>query len=300
MQLVRAHECPQVHLLRRAGELFDFRLILFVFFQLFLKAALPLLHVEAVIPAVKLRLAVGYFYRALHNAVKEPSVVAYHEHRAAEMQKILLQPLRRVQVEMVRRLVEQQYVRVLKDEPREVDARFLPAGERGERLGAHRGGNVQPVCDAIAVNIHVVPAEAAEVLAQAVVFRQQRAGIVVLHRARQVVNAAGYVVKPPVRVAQHILHRPPLGVDRYLRDETEALARRDHHFALVIVQLAREYAEERRLAAAVVAENAHALPGVHRKAQPVQYILAYLEGLDQRADRNVYHLALLLLFEVIL
>ena len=300
MQLVRPHERPQVHLLCRAGELLYLCLILFVFFQLFLKAALPLLDIKAVIPAVELRPAVGNVNTALHNAVEKPAVMAYYQHRAAKMQQILFQPLRCVQVKVVCRLVEQQYVRVLQNEPREVDARFLPTGERGERLRAHRRGNIQPVCHTAAVNVHIIPAKTAEVLAQAVVFRQKRAGGIVLHRARQLVNAAGDVVKPPVRVAQHVLHRPPVRVDGYLRDEPEAFARGYHHLTLVIVQLTREYAEKRRLAAAVVTENAHALPGVHRKAQSVQYILAYLEGFDQRADRNVYHVALLLLFEVIL
>ena len=46
-------------------------LILLVFLQLLLKAALPLLNVKAVVAGVKLRLAVDDFDRALDDAVKK-------------------------------------------------------------------------------------------------------------------------------------------------------------------------------------------------------------------------------------
>ncbi len=129
MQLVRAHEGPQMHLLRRAGELLYLGLISLVFFQLLLEAALPLLHIEAVVAAVKLCAPLVYFYRALHDLVQKPPVVAYHQHRALEVQQVILKPFGRVQVKVVRRLVQQEYVRVLQYQPREVHARFLAAGQ---------------------------------------------------------------------------------------------------------------------------------------------------------------------------
>ena len=155
VQLVVAHERPEVQLCCRLRELLELGLILFVFFELLVKAALPLSDVKAVVSAVKLRLPGREVDRALHDAVEKKPVVADDEHRAAKMQQVCLEPLGRAQVEVVGRLVEQ--------EPREVHARFLPTGETVKRLRAHRGRDVQTVGHAVALVLHVVSAEAAEV-----------------------------------------------------------------------------------------------------------------------------------------
>ena len=70
---------------------------------------------------------------------------------------------------MVRRLVEKENIRVLKDEPREIDAGLFTAGEGVERLLTHGGGNIETVCDAVSRGVHIVAAEAAKIVAQAVV-----------------------------------------------------------------------------------------------------------------------------------
>ena len=49
MELVVAHEGPEMHLLGGPGELLYLGLVLLVFLQLLLKAALPLLDVKAVV-----------------------------------------------------------------------------------------------------------------------------------------------------------------------------------------------------------------------------------------------------------
>ena len=262
MQLVVAHEGPEMQLGRRLRELLELGLILFVFFELLVKAALPLNDVKAVVSAVKLRLPGREVDRALHDAVEEIPVVADDEHRAAKMQQICLQPLGRAQVEVVRRLVEQENVRVLEDEPREVHARFLPAGETVKRLRAHRGRDVQTVGHAVALVLHVVPAEAAEVFRQSVVLREQSGGVVRRHARGELVHARLHVVEPPVRLAQHVLRCPAVGVDRDLRDQPQPPPGGDGHGAGVRLQLTREDAEKRRLAAAVAPEDAHALAGV--------------------------------------
>ena len=117
------------------------------------------------------------------------------------MQQVRLEPLGRAQIEVVGRLVEQEDIRVLQDEPREVHARFFPAGERVKRLHAHLGRDVQTVGDAVALVLHVVSAEAAEVFRQAVVFGQQRGGIVGRHARGQLVHARLHVIEPPVCLA---------------------------------------------------------------------------------------------------
>ena len=160
VELVIAHECPEVHLCGGTLKLLYLRLILLVFFQLLLEAALPLLNVKAVIAGVKLRLAVDDLDRALDDAIKKIPVMADGEHRTLEAQEIVLQPLCRVQVEVVRRLVQQENVGVLKDKARKVHAGLLPAGERIKGLGEHCRGNIQTVCHAAALNVHLVSAKA--------------------------------------------------------------------------------------------------------------------------------------------
>ena len=216
VELVIAHEGPEMHLRRGALKLLYLCLILLVFLQLLLKAALPLLNVKAVVAGVKLRLAVDDFDRALDDAVKKIPVMADGEHRTLEAQKIVLQPLRRVQVEVVRRLIQQENVSVLKDKAREVHTGLFPAGERIKGLGEHCRGNIQTVCDAAALNVHLVPAEAGIVSLKLVILLQQLCRLVVFHLRFKLVHARGDGVDMPVRVAQHLLDRPALGVDGYL------------------------------------------------------------------------------------
>ena len=293
MELVVAHERPEVHLLRRAGELLYLGLILFVFFQLFLEAVLPLLNVEAVVSAVELRLALTYLDTALDHSVEKEAVVADGQHRPLKAQEIILEPFRRVQVEMVGRLVEQEDVRIFEYEAGEIDAGLFPAGEAVKGLLAHGGRDVEAVCDAVHVGLHVVAAEPPEVVLKSVVLREKGGGLVMLHFPRKLVDTRAYAVQLPVGVAQDVLGRPAVGVDGYLGDEADTLARRGHHLALVIAERAREYAEKRGLAAAVMAEYAHALAGVDRKAQPVKYVFPYFKGFYKLVYRYVYHRMLL-------
>lgn len=94
MQGVVAHERPKVHLLGGLLQLLDLCLLLQILLHALLIAALLLNGVKAVIPAVKLRLAVLYLDDAGHGAVQEVAVVADGDHGAAELAEVLLQPLR--------------------------------------------------------------------------------------------------------------------------------------------------------------------------------------------------------------
>ena len=129
MQLVVAHERPEMHLLGSSCELLYFCLILFVFAQLFLKALLTLNGVKAVSAAVKLGLAVVNFNAALGDAVEEKAVVADGKHRALKVQQVLLEPLRCTQVEVICRLVKQQNVGVLKDETGKIHSCAFASGQ---------------------------------------------------------------------------------------------------------------------------------------------------------------------------
>ena len=58
-----------------------------------------------------------------------------HEERPGPPAEVLLEPLERVEVEVVRRLVEEEQVGIGDDEPRQRRPRLLAAGQRGRRLG---------------------------------------------------------------------------------------------------------------------------------------------------------------------
>ena len=63
------------------------------------------------------------------HPVKEKTVVGNQEHAAPIAAQKFLQPLDHTNVQMVRRLVEKQKIRLAQKSLRETDARFLPAGQ---------------------------------------------------------------------------------------------------------------------------------------------------------------------------
>ncbi len=81
-------------------------------------------------PAVELE-------RRRRHRLEEPAVVRDEDHRRVERLQLALEPLEARDVEMVRRLVEQQQVGVAAERARERGARQLAAGER--RAAAGRG-----------------------------------------------------------------------------------------------------------------------------------------------------------------
>ena len=287
MQLVVAHEGPQVHLLGRALQLLDFRLVLFVLLLLLLKAALPLLQEEGVVPAVELGFAVHDLDAALRDHVQEVAVVADGEHRALEVQQVVLQPLHRVQVQVVGGLVQQEDLGVLQDQPGEVEAGLFPAGKALKVLGAHLGADLEAVCHAVHGHVGLVTAQALKVGGEPVVLPEQRG--VGFHFRGELLHPLADGVHMAEGVLQHVLGRPARRVDRELRNEPQALARRDADLALVVIEGARQDAEERGLAAAVRAEDADALAGFHLEAEPVEDVRADLKGLDQTGNSDVNH-----------
>ena len=173
VQLVVAHERPEVHLRGGLLQLLYLGLVLLILPQLLVEAPLPLDHIEAVVPGVELRPAVHYLYAPLGHRVQEVAVVADGQHRAAEVQYVVLQPLRGAQVQVVGGLVEKEDIGVLQDEAGQVHARLLAAAELVELALAHRGRDVEAVGHAVALPVHIVPAQAAEVVAEAVVLVEQ-------------------------------------------------------------------------------------------------------------------------------
>ena len=78
------------------------------------------------------------------DPVEEPAVVRDHDGAAGEVEQRLLERAQRVDVEVVRRLVEQQQVAARAQELREVDAVALAAGEVADPLLLVGAPEVEP------------------------------------------------------------------------------------------------------------------------------------------------------------
>jgi len=159
VQRVVAHERPQMQLFRRLRQLFDLGLLLFVLPHAFLVTAFFFQGIEAVISAVELRPAVGNLDDPAHDAVQKIPVMGNHHHGAPEGVDIVLQPLGGVEIQMVRRLVQQQDIRVLQNQAAQIHPGLLAAGETVKRLRAHFGGDGEAVGHLIDRHVRIVTAE---------------------------------------------------------------------------------------------------------------------------------------------
>ena len=71
-------------------------------------------------------------------AVEKPAVVRDHQHAAGELEQRVLEGAQRLDVEIVRRLVEQQHVAALEQSQREMQPAALAAGKRCRPSSADR------------------------------------------------------------------------------------------------------------------------------------------------------------------
>ena len=166
MHLLRA---PLVHERGSGGELGDLGLLLFVLAQLLLIAPLFFHSVEGVIAGVEHRPAPVDLNDALHHTVQKVTVVGDGKDGALKGIQILLQPLCGAEVQMVGGLIQQQDVRVLQNEPGQVDPGLLAAGELIEELLAHCRRDFQAVADLAQTDGGIVAALSLKALRQIVV-----------------------------------------------------------------------------------------------------------------------------------
>ena len=151
-------DTPTLHALERKAELAKLGLLLLVLLELKLEARLLFLHIERIIAAIELRLAVVDLHDAADDAVEKIPVVRDGQDGALELLDVVLEPLHAVHIEVVRRLVEQQDVRPFQQQPRQIDARLFSAGEACKLLPALRGGDGKAVADLVRLRVGLVAA----------------------------------------------------------------------------------------------------------------------------------------------
>ena len=190
--------------------------------------------------------------RRRRHRLEEPTVVGDEDHRCVERRELALEPLEVRDVEVVRRLVEEEQIGIAAERARQRRTRQLAAREGTERtvevfLGeaetAHNGG--RPVAPRVAAGV----LEPSLRLGVAV---QRRLGVVALRH--HVLQAAQLVLERDevARTGEHVLterqlllERRPLVVQRHPRPF------RKGELAAVLLGLAGEDPEQRRLAGAV-------------------------------------------------
>ena len=192
---------------------------------------------------------------------------------------------------MVGGLVQQEDLRVHQDEPGQVDAGLLPAGEIGEGLGPELLFDAQAGAHLFQSRLDLIAAAGLKGHLEAVIAVQQgpvRPGQLLGQGVELPLHGPQLVKGGP----EHVLHGEPRRVDRDLGDEAHAPPGGDDDVAAVRPLLAGEDAEEGGLPRAVAAQDAHPLTGIHLKGEAVQHRLADLVLLDQVSDCDLDHVKL--------
>ena len=131
-----------------AFDLGDFAVLTALSRQELLAALLPLDQVAIVVGLVEGEAACVEFGDSTHVPAQEGPVVRDHDRCSREARERLLEPFDRGKIEMVRRLVEEQHVRLREQELGELDTHEPAATERPERPLAVRGIEAEPGEDA--------------------------------------------------------------------------------------------------------------------------------------------------------
>ena len=131
----------------------------------------PLAVIGGVVAAEHGQAAVAELPDAGDGRVEERAVVAGDEERAGATPEMLLEPLDRPDVEVVRGLVEEHQVRVRDDEPGERRARLLAAGQGRRRPQPLVAGEAEAAQRLVHALVQRVPAEDVEAVLELGVVR---------------------------------------------------------------------------------------------------------------------------------
>ena len=192
--------------------------------------------------------------------LQECAIVRDEDDRARVVGQEVLEPRDRVDVEMVRRLVEEQEVRLRHERPREQHPPAPPARQRVDdgvgRQTQPGEDELHPLLEAPAVaffQFMLEPPEALERCLACGLGDVYRGVVIRHHEGAQAAEAFG----------DHVEHRE-MGRQRHvLVQARHAQVRLAPHRARIGLLLAAQDAQERRLAAAVPAEHTHALARVN-------------------------------------
>ena len=151
-----------VHLGGRLRQPLNLRLLLLIPPQLLQIPPFLFNGVKAVVAGVEFRVAAADLNDPADGPVQKVPVMADGNHGSLDPADVVLQPLHRVEVQVVGRFVQQQHVRVLQNQTAQVHTGFLAAGETVKKLGAHILGDGQAVGHLAHRRLRVIAADALE------------------------------------------------------------------------------------------------------------------------------------------
>ena len=241
-----------VHDARDGFEPLLFGHLVLMVLELLLAAAFALDRVVGIVAVIEVAGAVVDLDHAVAALVDEPAVMGNDHDRAAVGLEVVAQPVHRVHIQMVGRLVEQQDVGLLQNDAREVDARLFAAREQRKPLRAHCLGNFQAVAHAVDLKIAVIAAEDLQTGLELGVALEQ-GGVVRLarHLVGQRIHGRSDLVGFVKRQPQHILDRGFRREIRHLVDHARVFARAERYVPTVVRQAAGQNVQQGGFARAV-------------------------------------------------
>ena len=263
---MRARFCGLVpHRIRERAQPADLRLLAHRDLRPPLLVGLPRDEVLRIRAAVLDELTLVEVQHARDRLVEQREVVADDEQRAAVRAQERHQPRLGVDVEVVRRLVEQHEVAAREQDARQLGAPALAAGERADREIEPVGREPEPGDDAPHLRLGRVAARRAERVlgvAERLHVARRRIGV---DLGAQLLEAAHRLVEAAAR--QHVRQRgavePGAARGRILRKEADELG--PQHDAGRGRVRAGEHPQQRRLARAVAPDETDLVAGVQRE-----------------------------------
>ena len=200
--------------------------------------------------------------------------MADHQHRAAELLlEEVLQPEPPIKVEVVRRLIQQQNVRILQEQLRQRQPPLLPAAEARDLHPELCVGKAEPVKNLIDLVVDAVPTERLDLAFQPLLLLEQAIEFRALGRTHVVEDlfelAVGLVQIPEgaLGLAAQRLVRVQF---RILVQVARPAAALEPHGSAVGTDDPGEDLHQRALAAAVAPDHAHALAGLDRDRHAIE------------------------------
>ena len=206
------------------------------------------------------------------DVVEEVPVVGDRDDGAVVLLEVAFEPRNRLRVEVVRRFVEEQQVRLRQQQPAQRDAAPLTSGQRRD-VGVGRR-EPERVHRDVELAVEIPAVDRVDLGLQLALFGEQlvEVGVGIAHRVAHLFEA----VEQPLRVrdavghvAEHVLGRIEV---RFLREEAHREAGRDPTLTRVAVVLARDDPQQRRLARPVQAEHADLGAGIHGDVDAAQHL----------------------------
>lgn len=195
---------------------------------------------------------------------QKTTIVGHEQHRAVEAEQQLLQPVDRLDVEVVGRLIQQQHVGCEHECAREQHAPLHAARQVGE---PGLGRQFQSREHAIHAPVQVP----ALLRVDARLHARERIGMAgQLELVAELVELREQCAQFAQRRGHHIEHAARKSMRHFLREPGHAHAALHAHLAIVGAQFARDQPQQRRLARAVATDDAHAFARLDHEVDLVQ------------------------------